>query len=202
MRTEARTTVPLSRYFIFVLIGVGGLLWDLYSKHAVFLRLGFPNGRARWTEDFFGGWVQFTLHTHFNEGALWGVGQGLSWLFATLSVLAAGFVVYWLFVRGAARSWWLTVALALIMGGTLGNLYDRLGWHGYVVNGKVIFAVRDFLYFRLGNYDWPIFNFADVFLVTGAIMLVLHSLVAEHDATAAETAREPLDREQIAARPS
>jgi signal peptidase II len=65
------------------------------------------------------------------------------------------------------------------MAGTMGNLYDRLGLHGYVDrNGTTILAVRDFLLFTFGDFHWPVFNFADSFLVTGAIMLVLHSLMS------------------------
>jgi signal peptidase II len=70
------------------------------------------------------------------------------------------------------------VALALVMAGALGNLYDRLGLHGWRgPDGQTIYAVRDFLYFRFFDvFDWAIFNFADSMLVTGAIMLVIHSL--------------------------
>jgi signal peptidase II len=64
------------------------------------------------------------------------------------------------------------------MAGTLGNLYDRLGWHGCVdpLTNESIFAVRDFLLFRLGTYNWPVFNIADVLLVLGASCLVAQSL--------------------------
>lgn len=190
MRTEARTAlavtrVPASRVVVFLLVAAAGLTWDLFSKSAVFTDLGYPNRESAWERSWLGGAVRFKLFTSFNEGALWGVGQGMSWLFASLSVLAALGILYWLFIRGAARSWWLTVALALIMAGTLGNLYDRLGWHGCTDarTGEVKHAVRDFLYFHFTvgtwQYDWPVFNFADTFLVTGAIMLVLQSLKAE-----------------------
>ena len=67
--------------------------------------------------------------------------------------------------------------MALVSGGTIGNLYDRLGIHGLKdSNGESILAVRDFLDFRFGSFDWAVFNIADVCLVTGAIMLMLQSL--------------------------
>ena len=213
MRTEARETVavrsfPRSRIAVFALIAVGGLVWDLYSKSAVFADLGYPAGSVQPSEpgrhvlfphpnrvegqstQFLDGWVRFRLYTSFNEGALWGMGQGYTWLFAALSVVAVIFVLYWLFGRGAARSLWLTVALALIMAGTLGNLYDRMGLHGCTKPGTddTWYAVRDFLLFEFGGWPWPVFNFADVFLVTGASMLVLQSLQAE-PARAESTAR-------------
>ena len=203
MRTEARGTgavrrVPPSRYLLFALLVAAGLSWDLYSKHVVFTDLGYPagaipdhqvpgahqifrspNGVEGQSEPFLDGWVDFRLWTSFNHGALWGMGQGLTWMFAALSVLAVLFVSYWLFVHGAARSLWLTISLGLIMAGTLGNLYDRLALHGYTdAVGQPIHAVRDFLLFRFGGWPWPVFNFADVFLVSGATMLVVQSFLA------------------------
>ena len=167
-------TVPLSRIIIFCVLAIGGLAADLASKQAVFQRLGAPDGRTPWLMD---SWVKFQFFTTFNHGALWGIGQGWTGLFALLSVLAVIGVFYWLFVAGAGRSWWLTVALALVMAGTLGNLWDRAGMHGYTYdNGQPIYAVRDFLHFRFGSFDWAIFNIADVCLVVGAIMLGLQSL--------------------------
>ena len=172
--------VPASRPVLFALLAGAACAVDLYSKHRVFTDLGYPGVRSAWTETFFGGAVRFQLLTSFNHGALWGIGQGLSWLFAGLSVVAALGVLWWLFVAGAARSLWLTIALALVTGGALGNLYDRLGLHGCAHDAphqdEVRLAVRDFLFFHLGDYAWPIFNFADVFLVTGAVMLALQSL--------------------------
>ena len=187
MRTEARAEslaesrrVPLSRYPVFLGLAVVALTWDLYSKSVVFGSLGYP-GISGWQEEYFGEAVRFQLRTSFNHGALWGVGQGYAFVFAGLSLIAAVGIVYWLFFRGGARSWWLTVALGLILGGTLGNLYDRLGLHGWKdAEGAPVRAVRDFLDFQFfGVFDWAIFNFADTFLVTGAIMLVLYSFKPE-----------------------
>jgi signal peptidase II len=57
-------------------------------------------------------------------------------------------------------------ALGLILAGTVGNLYDRLVFHG----------VRDFLYFY--KIEWPVFNVADCCLVVGAGLLLLQALLA------------------------
>lgn len=169
--------VPASRAATFFLLAAGGFAADLASKKVIFGRYGAPDGTTGWLLD---GWMKFRLFTTFNHGALWGVGQGMTWLFAALSVAAIVGVFYWLFWAGAARSWWLTVALGLITAGTLGNLWDRAGMHGIQTpDGLPVFAVRDFLHFRFGSFDWAIFNLADMFLVTGAIMLGLQSLKAE-----------------------
>lgn len=180
MRTEARGpqvlgTVPSNRLPLFVVL-VALTLWiDLYSKHEVFRLLGVPGRGPDWY--FAGDAVRFRLETSFNPGALWGVGQNYTWVFTLLSVAAAIGIVYWLFVKKGAESLWLTIALGLIGGGTLGNLYDRLGLHGYrELSGDRLHAVRDFLYFRFfDQFDWAIFNLADSFLVIGAAMLVIQS---------------------------
>ena len=185
------TRVPANRYFVFFLLVAAGLTGDLYSKHLVFRELAWPGKSSGLLLD---GWITFQLFTSFNEGALWGVGQGYAWLFAILSVAAIVGVIYWLFVRGAAVSLWLTVSLGSVMAGTLGNLYDRLGLHGCVhpETGGPWYAVRDFLLFTFGGYHFPVFNFADAFLVTGAIMLFVQSFRGEtetHVSTAAELAK-------------
>ena len=172
--------VPFNRVICFVSIAVLGVFIDLYSKYAVFHSAGNrAHQSSLWVKSWFNGGIKFRFYTSFNEGALWGLGQGYTFVFAFLSVLAAIAVVYWLFWRGAAQSWWLTVTLAFVLAGTIGNLYDRLGLYNYsnAETGEPIYAVRDFLLFTFGTYHWPVFNIADVCLVTGAIMLFIASFV-------------------------
>ena len=68
------------------------------------------------------------------------------------------------------------IGLSLIMGGALGNLWDR------VVRGRVV----DFLLFYVKRYQWPVFNLADSAIVVGAGLLVLEILF--HKPSAAEDA--------------
>ena len=166
--------MPGNRIPIFAGITTLVLAADLGSKEWAFQALGL-HGRSRMLID---SWLKFELLTNLNYGALWGVGQGMAPVFAALSIGAFVGVVYWLFFGGAAASLWTTVSLALVSGGTLGNLYDRLGLHGVKPPDaeKPALAVRDFLHFQFGNYDYPIFNIADSCLVAGAIMLILQSL--------------------------
>lgn len=186
---------------LFAGLAVVGVAGDLWSKAWAFDRFRDPV-----TDGFHpatplaGGWATFQLTTSFNEGALFGVGQGLTWVFALLSLVALAGVLYWLLVLGGNRSTWLTIALGLIFAGTLGNLYDRAGLHGEsypegtLRAGQRRYAVRDFLLFTFGapetppprRYHYPVFNFADVFLVTGAVMLVLKSFQAEKEEPDAE----------------
>jgi signal peptidase II len=64
------------------------------------------------------------------------------------------------------------VGLALILGGALGNLWDRL------LNGRVV----DFLLFYIGPYQWPAFNVADSAIVVGAGLLVIEILLEKPQA--------------------
>ena len=157
------------RLLLFLSIALGGVIFDLATKSMVFARIGPPPSPSvpvipRILE----------LHTSQNTGALWGWGAAIpysSLIFAGLSVVAAGIICYWLFFLGAASSRVLTVALALIMAGALGNCYDRL----------VYGHVRDFVHFHVDaiGFDCAIFNFADNMLVAGALTLVIYAMRPE-----------------------
>jgi signal peptidase II len=84
------------------------------------------------------------------------------WFFATIAVLASAFLVY-LLKRGGGRL--LCAGLALILGGALGNLWDR------IVIGKVV----DFLLLHYGGWSWPAFNVADSAITVGAALLIIDS---------------------------
>lgn len=159
--------VPLSRYVVFTSVALIGLAIDLGTKAWWFARPALRAGDIWWLWQGHIG-VQLSM----NEGALFGIGQGKVWMFASLSVAAAIAIPVWLFVFHAARDAWLTFALGCIMAGVLGNLYDRLGLHGESVR-----AVRDWILWQANDqWRWPNFNIADSFLVVGACMLLLHAM--------------------------
>ncbi len=184
--------VTRNRYVIFFLLAALGLAADLATKHWAFHRLGMPEEDSQIT--IVDGVL--TLETSLNEGALFGIGQGLSMLFAGLSVVAGIGILCWLFASGAARDLLLTVALACVMAGICGNLYDRLGLPGLAwryplqrVNQPVR-AVRDWIHFRIeGVIDWPVFNIADSLLVCGAALLLWHAV--RHDLRGATAHKRP-----------
>lgn len=185
--------VPRSRVVLFGTV-VGGLLWaDLATKSWAFQSLGYEHRTSDWSWESHLLWGRFaiTFQTSFNRGALFGLGQGWTSWFAALSLVALAGILYWLFVRHEARSVTVTLCMALIAAGALGNLYDRLGWHGCTdLSGRPIYAVRDFIDCTIpgwrwrawglpalvAEYPWPIFNLADVFLVVGTAALVLVGL--------------------------
>jgi signal peptidase II len=163
----------------FGLIALVAVVTDLVTKALAFATLGMPGTGA--AAVLVPGWLVF--ETSLNEGALFGMGQGFGLVFAVVSVVAI-VVILGLMSRPATREdRWLVVALGLIVGGILGNLFDRLGlpglaWHAPAERlGRPVFAVRDWIHVTVpGILDWPIFNLADSWLVIGAAVLVALSL--------------------------
>lgn len=84
------------------------------------------------------------------------------WLFAVIAIVVSVVLVVWLKRLGRDDTW-LAIALALVLGGALGNLYDR------VAIGHVI----DFIFVHWKEYGFPAFNVADSAITVGAIMLAL-----------------------------
>lgn len=98
-----------------------------------------------------------------NTGAAFSLFPGATWLFFVVAAAALVMIVY--FYRAfRARGTWIHVVLGAILGGTLGNLTDRLRY-GYVV---------DFVSVGIGDIRWPTFNVADSSLVIGIGLLVLY----------------------------
>ncbi len=111
----------------------------------------------------------FDLTLVYNKGAAFSFLSNASgwqrWFFTGIGVLAAVFIVFMLTRHGSQRlfSW----GLALIAGGALGNVIDRL-IHGHVV---------DFLLFYHRDWSFPAFNVADSAITVGAAFLVLDELL-------------------------
>lgn len=185
-------TTPLNRKVVFLSLVTVGCLSDLATKSWIFSWLGMPGTQPAW-------WIWpgvLGFETSLNEGALFGFGQGMVVVFRLLSILAAVGIVYWLFIAGAARDLFLTVALGLVTAGILGNLYDRFGFPGLHWNyanslhqiDEPVYAVRDWILVMIGPYHWPNFNIADSMLLCGALLLMWHAFTQERDAKAASPA--------------
>ena len=113
--------------------------------------------------------------THWtNDGAAFSIfaesasPNAVRWGLVAFSLLAA-LVVLIALVRLGRRFNLTTVALALILGGALGNVHDR------IVYGSVV----DFIEVHIFSYHWPDFNLADSCIVTGACLLLLDSFIAK-----------------------
>jgi signal peptidase II len=111
----------------------------------------------------------FNLVLVFNTGAAFSflaTAQGWQTLFFAAIAVVASVVVSFLIARNKTKSL-LCAGLALILGGALGNLYDRLAY------GKVV----DFLDFHAAGWHWPAFNVADSAITVGALILIVESFL-------------------------
>nr|VFK30592.1 MAG: signal peptidase II Aspartic peptidase. MEROPS family A08 [Candidatus Kentron sp. MB]VFK36047.1 MAG: signal peptidase II Aspartic peptidase. MEROPS family A08 [Candidatus Kentron sp. MB] len=107
--------------------------------------------------------LNFTLL--YNSGAAFSflsdAGGWQRWLFIGLSIVVSAILIYWL--RGVPRSEIrLPAALALVLGGALGNLWDRI----------TLGAVTDFIDLYYHGWHWPTFNLADSAITLGAFLLL------------------------------
>ena len=104
-----------------------------------------------------------SLHLMTNLGAVFGLGQGGRWFFIIVSLVAVVTIPIF-FARTDPRQFVLHGALALILGGAMGNLYDRM----------VYGCVRDMLWLFPDWGLWPwIFNLADAALLVGVGLVML-----------------------------
>jgi signal peptidase II len=136
------------------------IVFDQFTKTLV---LGnFNLGDSRFVTSFFN-----VVRVH-NSGAAFSFLAGASgwqrWFFVGLGAVAAVFIVWMLRSHGGQRlfSW----ALALILGGAIGNVVDRL-LHGYVV---------DFIQVHHSGWYFPSFNVADSAISVGAVLLIVDEL--------------------------
>ena len=116
--------------------------------------------------------------THLrNTGAAFSILSGTPpWAFALLGCAVSVGIVIWL-RRHPVGERWVAVGLALILGGAIGNVIDR------VTRGHVI----DFIDFHIGNWHYPAFNVADIAITLGAACLIIDMFVAwRRDARAAK----------------
>ncbi|HHQ4480585.1 TPA: signal peptidase II [Aeromonas veronii] len=114
----------------------------------------------------------FNLVHVYNKGAAFSFladqGGWQRWFFAVLAFAICGLLIHWLHKQSVTQRW-SGIAYSFIIGGALGNVFDRL------VLGHVV----DFLDFYWGSAHWPAFNLADSFIFIGAAMIVLDGLRGE-----------------------
>lgn len=105
-----------------------------------------------------------------NDGAAFSILVGKRIFLILIAVLAIVMLIRYIKKNNIQNKLEL-VSISLIIGGSLGNLMDR------VVRGYVI----DFLDFKIFNYNFPIFNLADTFIVIGVILLLLKEIRKENN---------------------
>lgn len=111
----------------------------------------------------------FYLTNVHNLGAAWSLFSGQRILLIVIGMAALFFIFSWIndFKNNNKNIW----AFSLLISGLLGNLFDRI-IYGYV---------RDFLDFRFGSYNYPVFNLADTFIFCGVIVLILAIIKGEEN---------------------
>lgn len=156
-------------YFIIpIIVLIACVLLDQFSK-IYFKDLYLANGDTVVIENFF----SFTYLV--NKGAAWGVLSNVSWgitffiILTSVSLVAfAGVFIYALVTKRT----FLSYSIAIVIGGTIGNFIDRVFLGG----------VTDFLKFTFGEYNFPVFNLADSFLVIGVILVAIYFLFIDKNA--------------------
>jgi len=143
-------------------LGLALLVFALDQWTKTLILGAYANGGATEITSFFN-----IVRAH-NTGAAFSFLAGASgwqrWFFTAIGVCAALFIIWMLHSHRDQKLF--SLSMALILGGAVGNVIDRM-MHGYVV---------DFLDFHLGARHFPAFNLADSAITLGAILLILDEL--------------------------
>ncbi|WP_299197748.1 signal peptidase II [uncultured Amphritea sp.] len=137
------------------------IVLDLFTKYqaSTLLPYGIPHPQL----------PVFDLTLLHNTGAAFSflaqAGGWQRWFFALIAMVVSIVLLVWM-ARTPYQQRWLGAGLALVLGGALGNLYDR------VVQGYVI----DFISLHYNGYYFPAFNLADTAITIGAGMLIIDML--------------------------
>ena len=147
-----------SRYILFLTISLIVLALDLITK-----KLALENLANSPPVEIIPGF--FNLVLVFNSGAAFGIFNDPNstwqiWLFLAVTLITVCIIIYLL--KSMVNDRLSFLGLALIMGGALGNLVDRVRYQ----------AVVDFLDFYIGNWHWPAFNVADIGICVGAGLVI------------------------------
>lgn len=116
------------------------------------------------------------LNDYLNIDLLWntGIGFGLfstnsSLIYSLISILISFVVIFLLYLMLSSKKF-DKFALAILIGGAVGNLYDRISYN----------AVPDFIDIHYKNYHWFTFNFADIFISLGIIFILLRDIFTKN----------------------
>ena len=140
-----------------MLFGIAGLVMalDRWTKHWASTSLPFDH-----PVPVLGEYLRFTYTR--NSGVAFGLGSGTGFPWYLFSI-AAAIIILWLVLRHRVEGGPRQIALALILGGALGNLIDRL------TSGEVV----DFIEIGVARWHWPVFNVADSAVSIGVVLFAL-----------------------------
>ena len=147
---------------IYLLIIAAIVALDQITKYIVLTTVTMSGPRIVVIENF------FYITCHRNSGAAWGLFQGGRYFFLVFTaVLLVGLAVMMFRFKGR----WFRTALAVIIGGAIGNFIDRI-----MVGGVV-----DFLDFYIFGYNFPTFNAADSCIVVGSVLLIIYFMRSDNE---------------------
>ena len=99
-----------------------------------------------------------------NTGAAWSIMDDRGYIVQIISIMIILGIIWYLY-KNKPENKVEIIAYGLILGGAIGNLLDRV-IHGYVI---------DFISIKILGYNYPIFNLADIFIVSGVIILMIYT---------------------------
>ena len=153
-------------YFVAIMVAIFVFVFDMLTKYLLIGSL-IPNVGD--SASFIEGFINF-VHVQ-NFGASWGIFGGQTWLLIVISLVVTA-VLLWFYIKKIKNSnsvkgmqILLSVTIGFIVGGCLGNLYDRLVF-GYV---------RDFINFQFINF--PVFNIADSAITIGVVLFIVYFII-------------------------
>ena len=109
----------------------------------------------------------FSLTYVLNDGAAFSLLASKTYLLVLIALLCLLFIIYE--VKNNLDDRVLSIGYSLVLAGLLGNFIDRL-IDGYIV---------DYLSFKILGYNYPIFNFADILIVVGIIIVIIKEILKE-----------------------
>lgn len=163
LSSEAKVVVKKPNALVWLLLSAAVVGLDQWSKAWVLASL--PEFQPVKVIDGFWNWYR-TYNTGAAFSFLSQAGGWQIWFFTALAVGVSGLLAWWL-SRTPRGEWRVALPYALVIGGALGNVIDRLV-HGHVV---------DFIQWYVGDHYWPSFNIADSAIVCGAIGIGLFGLL-------------------------
>lgn len=116
----------------------------------------------------------FYITKIYNTGAAWGFGSDNTVMLAMISLIASIIALYFSVKNDFKTKKTYSISLCMIVGGAIGNMFDRFFTVGGLRKGVV-----DFISFQFGSYKFPVFNIADTVLVIGVILLMVDLLFFE-----------------------
>ena len=149
---KKKSNIILSIVLVIVLLGIDLLLKYLVSTYLTTVNI---------IDNF------FSLTYVLNDGAAFSLFASRTYLLILIAIICLFFIIYEL--KNNLDDRVLSIGYSLVLAGLLGNFLDRL------IDGYII----DYLSFKILGYNYPIFNFADILIVVGIVIVIIKEILKE-----------------------